>query len=145
MGKTASEYILIVGCGRLGAYLATRLSADGHSVVVIDLDESRFAALGVEFGGFRVEADATEVSTLRQAKAGKADRLIAVTGDDNINLAVAQTASRLFDIPSVTARVSDPRKEGIFAEFGINTVCPLTLAGDVLIDQIANPPHEQHP
>lgn len=143
MGKIQSEYILIVGCGRLGAYIANRLSADGHSVVVIDLDESRFAALGVEFGGFRIEADATELSALRQAKAVKADRLVAVTGDDNVNLAVAQTARRLFHVPNVVARVSDPRKESVFAELGIEIVCPLTLAGDVLLDRIVHAPSEK--
>jgi trk system potassium uptake protein TrkA len=140
---TDSEYILIVGCGRLGAYLATKLSAGGHSVVVIDVDEAAFAALGVEFGGFRIEADAAELATLNQAKADKADRLIAVTGDDNVNLAVAQIAARMFNIPSVVARVSDPRKEGIFAELGIDTVCPLALAGRQLLERMSAAPSQE--
>lgn len=140
---TDSEYILVIGCGRLGAYVATKLSAAGHSVVVIDMEEARFASLGVEFGGFRIEADGAELATLKQAKAGKADRLIAVTGDDNINLAVAQIAARMFNVRNVVARVSNPQTEAIFRELGIDTVCPLSLAGSELLHRMVVAPSQE--
>ena len=38
----ASQYIVVVGCGRLGSILASRLSSQGNSVVVIDPHESSF-------------------------------------------------------------------------------------------------------
>ncbi len=141
-----SQYIAVIGCGRLGAHLATQLSRSGHSVVVIDLDEEKFGALGVEFGGFRIEADAVEVTTLKQAKAERADRLIAVTGDDNINLAVAQMGREIFGVPHSVARVSDPASERVFRQFGIDTICPLTLAAGTLLTRIADDrPKDQHP
>jgi len=143
MSKKHSQYILVIGCGRLGAHLATQLSRGGHSVVVIDLDEEKFAKLGVEFGGFRVEGDAVEVSTLKQAKVERADRLIAVTGNDNINLALAQVGQRLFNVPHTIARVSNPASERAFREFGINTICPLVLAGDALLGEVANDPQKE--
>ena len=127
------EYTIVVGCGRLGSHLAARLSRAGHSVVVIDVDETRFASLSVEFGGFRLEGDATELAVLKQAKADRASRLIAVTSNDNVNLVVAQTAKMVFHVPDVFARVSDPQREEIFRELGVHPVCPLSLAaGDLL-------------
>jgi trk system potassium uptake protein TrkA len=133
MGKADSQYILVAGCGRLGAHLASQLSRRGHSVVVIDVNEEKFASLAVEFSGFRLEGDATELAVLRQAKADKAHCLIAVTGDDNVNLAVAQVGQQVFHIARVFARVSDPRRNEVFQELGLCTVCPHTLAANELL------------
>jgi len=132
MSKPRSRYILVIGCGRLGARLASRLSAAGHSVVVIDVDDGRFSALGVEFGGFRVEGDGTELAVLKRAKADKADCLLAVTGDDNINLTASQIGKSFFHIGSVVARVSDRDREDLFRDLGIHTVCPMTLTMEAL-------------
>jgi len=126
-------YIIIVGCGRLGSYLANRLSRDGHSVVVIDIDESAFDALSAEYSGFRVEGDATEFAVLEQAKTDEADLVIATTREDNINLMVAQIAKKLFHVPRVMARVFEPKREEIYRDFGIEAVCPTSISGDIFL------------
>lgn len=135
-----SEYIILAGCGRLGIHLANQLSRQGHSIVAVDVDEAKFRNLSAEFSGFRVEGDASELALLKQAKAGKADKLIAVTRDDNVNLVIAQIAHVIFKIPVVVARVNDPQREAIFREFGIHTVCPLRLANDDLVRRFAAAP-----
>jgi trk system potassium uptake protein TrkA len=131
MPKT--EYIIIAGCGRLGIHLANQLSREGHSIVVIDVADAKFRNLSAEFSGFRIEGDASELEVLKQAKTNEADKFIAVTRDDNLNLAIAQIARTVFKVPFVVARVNDPQREAIFREFGIHTVCPLLLAHDDLI------------
>ena len=136
MKKVESRYVLVVGCGRLGAHLASQLSRRGHSVVVIDTNEAKFSSLAVEFGGFRLEGDATELAVLRQAKADRADSLIAVTADDNVNLTVAQVGKHVFEIPEVFARVSNPQRVAISEELGVQTVCPLTLASEDLLGRV---------
>lgn len=133
MSKTIPRYCVVVGCGRLGSDLASHLSRAGQSVVVIDVNEDTFASLAVEFGGFRLEGDATETDVLRRAKADKADCLIAATGDDNVNLTVAQVAKHVFGVAEVFARVSDPERAEVFRELGVEAVCPLTLAFDRLL------------
>jgi trk system potassium uptake protein TrkA len=130
-------FIIIVGCGRLGSYLANRLSRDGHSVVAIDINKSAFDALSEEYSGFRMEGDATEFGLLKQAKADMADLLIATTGEDNVNLMVAQVAKRLFDVQRVMARVFQPKREEVYHVLGIETVCPITIAGEVFLESIA--------
>lgn len=134
--KFDSKYILVVGCGRLGAYMAGQLSRRGHSVVVIDTNPEKFSHLDVEFSGFRVEGDATELAVLRHAKADKADSLIVVTADDNINMAVAQIGRQVFDIDEVFARVADPERIAIAGQLEVQTVCPLTLAAGELLTRV---------
>ncbi len=129
-----SFFVIIVGCGRLGSYLANKLSRSGHSVVVIDINESALDKLSIDYSGFRVEGDATEFAVLKQAKTDKADFVIATTREDNSNLMVAQIAKKIFHVPRVIARVFDPKREEIYRDLGIETVCPTSIAGDVFME-----------
>jgi trk system potassium uptake protein TrkA len=126
-------YIVVIGCGRLGADLANRFSRSGDSVVVIDSDPQAFGALSQSYGGFRVEGDATELAVLKQAKANKADLLVAATGTDNVNLMVAQVTKSEWEIPKVLARVHDPGRGAVFQELGVDTICPTLAAVDLFL------------
>ncbi len=135
-GAKKSQYIVIVGCGRLGSLLAGQLSSQGHSVVVIDQREICFNNLSSEFSGFSVVGDAAEIATLRQAKVSKADCLLAVTSEDNINLMVAQIARTVFEVPTVLARVFDPAREAIYQELEIDTISPTQLSADQFLQKL---------
>jgi trk system potassium uptake protein TrkA len=132
-----SLFTLIVGCGRLGSFLANRLSSRGHSVVVIDVKESAFDPLSPEFSGFRVVGDATELTVLKEAKIEEADVFIATTNDDNINLMVSQIAKKIFHVPKVMARVFDPRRESIYKDFDIEAISPTSIAVELFLGSIA--------
>jgi trk system potassium uptake protein len=132
-----SLFILIVGCGRLGSFLANRLSSKGHSVVAIDVKESAFELLSPEFSGFRVVGDATEFTVLKEANIEKADVFIATTNDDNINLMVSQIAEKIFDVPKVMARVFDPKRESIYKDFDIEAISPTSIAVELFLESIA--------
>lgn len=136
-------FIIIVGCGRLGAHLANRLSHDGHSLVVIDIDESSFDALSTEYSGFQVEGDATEFAVMKQAKTDEADVVIATTHEDNINLMVAQVAKKLFGVKRVMARVFEEKREKIYRYLGIETVCPTSIASDIFLQSLIKSPEEK--
>ena len=131
-----SRYVVVVGCGRLGSILANRLSREGHSVVVIDRNESTFEDLSPDFSGFRVGGDATQMAVLKEAKLQKADVLIATTHDDNINLMVAQVARKILNVPQVLARVFDPRREKVYTQLGIETICPTSVAAEMFIKAV---------
>lgn len=134
MKRNKSLYIIIVGCGRLGAYLANQFSHAGHSVVMIDDDPESFEKLSFHYSGFKIEGDATEVQILKQAKIESADLLLATTEHDNINLMVAQVAKKIFSVPRVMARVYIPDRETIYRDLGIETICPTTIIGDLMVD-----------
>ncbi len=129
-------YVVIVGCGRLGSLVASRLSKEGHSVVVIDVDELAFDNLSAEFSGFQLEGDATELAMLRQAKIDKADVFIACTHDDNVNLMVAQIAGKIFSVRRVLARVFDPQREEVYSRLGIETICPTCVGAAMFFDSV---------
>ena len=134
---TQSQYIVVVGCGRLGSILACRLSSQGNSVVIIDPRGSSFDNLNSEFSGFQITGDASELAVLRSAKADQADCLLAVTNKDNINLMVAQIAKQIFQISTVLARVFDPAREKIYRDFGIATISPTQLSAEAFLANLA--------
>jgi len=134
MPNTDNLYIIVIGCGRLGSLLANRLSNEGHSVVVIDVNVNAFDALTADqFSGFRVEGDATELAVLKQAKIDKADVVIGATDDENVNIMAAQIAKKTFNVPKVLVRILDPNKESFCREIGIESVCPTSMAAEKII------------
>lgn len=132
-----NRYIVVVGCGRVGSQLANQLSREGNSVVVIDRDETKFNDLSPDFSGFRIEGDATHMTVLKEAKLKKADVLIATTHEDNVNLMVAQAAQKIFNVPKVLARVFDPKREKVYAQLGIDTICPTSVAADMFLRAVS--------
>lgn len=136
---SAYEYIIIVGSGRLGSLLARRLSSLGSSVVVIDKREGAFDSRAPEFSGFQIIGDAAEMEVLRQAKIERADCLLAVTNQDNLNLMVAQVAKIMFNVPKVMARIYDPAHEAMYRQFGIETISPTKLSADAFLTALQEP------
>lgn len=132
-----NRYIVMVGCGSLGSQLANSLSRDGNSVVMIDKNEESFKNLSADFSGFRINGDVTQMSVLKEAKLNKADLFIATTHEDNVNLMVAQVAQKIFTVPHVLARVFDPGREEVYAQLGIETISPSSLAAEMFLRAIA--------
>ncbi len=141
----AYHYVVIVGCGRVGAMLANRLSSLGTNVVVVDRNEAAFDNLAAEFSGFRVLGEATELATLRQANIQRADCVLAVTPDDNANVMIAQMAGITFGVPKVMARIFDPAREGVYREFGIETVNPTRASVELFLQALQKPPEAREP
>jgi trk system potassium uptake protein TrkA len=106
-------------------------------VVVVDVEEEAFHALSAEFTGFRVAGDATELDVLGQAQMEKAQAVVVTTGDDNVNLMVAQVAGAVFGVKQAIARVSDPGREPVYQDLGIQTVSPTQLAADMAVELLS--------
>lgn len=130
-------YIIVAGCGRLGANLASELSRMGSSVVVIDRDPAKFSALSAEFSGFRVAGDAVEQQVLRSAKIEQADGFLATTNHDNINLMLAQVAKVVYGVPLVIARIFDPLRRPVYERLGIDTISPTELSAQEFLRTIS--------
>jgi len=126
--KKFSLVTVIVGCGSLGAHIATMLSERGEGVVVIDVTREAFRQLSSGFNGIIVTGDATNLAVLDEASLGKATALVAVTGRDNTNIMVAQMAKKLYNVPRVITRLYEPSLECVYKDLGIETISPLLLA-----------------
>ena len=133
--KKQSSYTVIIGCGRLGANLANALSEEGENVLILDKEKDSFRKLSSSFGGLAVEGDGTELDTLKAADVQRADTVIAVTNNDNINIMIAQIAKECFSVKKVISRLFDPERECVYQELGIDTICPTVLSANE-IDKI---------
>ena len=120
--------ILIVGCGRVGAMVATALSKAGHQVTVIDSQRQAFDRLGSDFNGEMVLGNGIDEDVLRRAGIENADGFASLTNGDNRNIMAAQIAREIFKVPRVITRIYDPIREDVFRELGLHTVSP-TLSG----------------
>ncbi len=125
--------IFVTGCGKTGAALADKLSAQGHDVVVIDSDENKFENLSDSFGGLTFCGVPIDEDVLVKAGIRDCDALCAVSNDDNTNLMVAQLAKDIYGVEKVIIRVSDSGKEALYSSFGYNTICPTNLTVDSFV------------
>ena len=122
------DYIIIVGCGRLGANLANTLSDDNGNVLIMDTTKDSFRRLSSDFGGLSMVGSGTDLTALRDAQIEKAAAVIAVTNDDNTNIMIVQLAREMFHVSRVIARLYDPDRESVYQELGIDTICPAILS-----------------
>src|SRR5512135_2217863 len=99
-------YIIVIGGGKVGFHLAKALLAEGHELLIIEKDRERVDYISSELGSIGILGDGCEAVTLTEAGTGRADMLIAVTGDDEDNLVSCQLAKHKFKVPRTVARCS---------------------------------------
>lgn len=128
--------IIILGCGRVGIYLAQELDKAGHQVTVVDRNRDSFAKLGADFGGQMVLGTGIDEDILKKAGIEKADAFIAVTNGDNTNAMAAQIAQHVFHVPHVVARLYDPIREETYHLLGLNTVCSTVMGAEKIREMV---------
>ena len=128
-------YIIIVGCGKIGSYLANLLQ-DEHNIVVVDKEEKAVSKLGDSFNGIYISGDGLDPDVLKEAGIEKADALVVTTSNDNTNIVVAQIAKKIFNVPKVIARVSDVGKAEIYRNLGVDPVNSTAIFATFLREKI---------
>jgi trk system potassium uptake protein TrkA len=136
-------YVIIMGCGRLGAELARTLEGDGHEVVVLDVDKYAFDHLPPTFKGRKILGDGTDQDTLRRAGAERADAFVAATRGDNRNALAAQVAKHVFQIKRVGSVIFDPIREEVYHELGLRTINPTKIEAALLRESIERDEDEE--
>ena len=136
-------FVIIMGCGRLGAELATRFEQDGHEVTVLDVDKYAFDHLPTGFRGVKLLGDGTDQETLRRAGAERADAFVAATRGDNRNALAAQVARHVFQIKRVGSVIFDPIREEVYKELGLRTINPTRVQARRLKRVVEAPTDEE--
>ncbi len=116
--------VVIMGCGRVGAGLATRLAGEGHHVTVLDTDAFAFRRLLPEFDGRRLVGSGTDDRALVQAGIEQADMFVALASGDNRNILASQKAKEIYGVKVVVTRVRDPLRAELFNRLGLRTFSP---------------------
>jgi trk system potassium uptake protein len=127
-------YVIVVGGGKVGYYLARSLIDNSHEVLIVERDPSRARRVADELGADLVfRGDGSEARVMEQFGIARADVVCAVTGDDEDNLVICQVAKQRFHVPRAIARINNPRNRTIFFKLGIDVTVSST---DIILAQI---------
>jgi len=128
-------YLVVVGGGKVGFYLAKELVEANHEVLVIERNAAKCAEISEELGEIVMRGDGCEAAIQEQAGVGRADILLAVTGEDEDNLVACQVARHVFNVARTVARINNPKNELIFRKLGIDFTVSATSAVLAQIEQ----------
>ena len=99
--------IVIVGAGSVGSAVCLQLASEGHDITLIDSSSEAVADISNRCDVFGVEGNGANIGTLIKAGAEKADLLIAITSEDEINILCCAAAKKL-GTKNTVARVRNP-------------------------------------
>jgi trk system potassium uptake protein TrkA len=119
-------YIVLVGGGKVGYYLAKTLIQAKHRVGIIESDSNRCKSIANDLDALVINGDGTDIAFLEEANASEAAYVAAVTGKDEENLVACQLAKKYFEVPRTIARVNNPKNQGIFTKLGVDTTVSST-------------------
>jgi trk system potassium uptake protein len=125
-------YVVIMGGGRIGRYIARDMSDKGHEVAVIEWMAGRCEALVSETDILVIEGDACDVRYQEQAHTDRADAFVATTHEDDDNLVACQLAKIEFGVTRAISRVNTPKNVEIFSALGIEPVSSTRLISELL-------------
>ena len=128
--------IVIMGCGRVGARLASLLDEDGHEVTILDNDTYSFRRLPPSFGGTALFGNGIDEEALKKAGIEDADVFVALTQGDNRNVMSCQVAKHVFKVPRVVCRIYDPLREEMYSALGLETISPTKVFAQLFREKI---------
>jgi trk system potassium uptake protein TrkA len=106
--------IAVLGGGQVGSSLAKILTDDGNDITLVDINSSVLENLQEDNDIKTIHGNASSPSILEQAELNDCDILIAITGSDEVNLVSCHLAKKMFNVPTVIARLRN-------SEFQVST------------------------
>ena len=119
---------IIIGCGRTGSTVARHLLDAGWEVVVVDEEEESLSNLGTRWPGRFIVGHGLDIEVLVESGIEGADAVVVSTDGDNTNIVIGLIAQRRFRVERVVVRILDPARAAFFAERGLHTICPTSIA-----------------
>jgi trk system potassium uptake protein TrkA len=131
-------YIVIVGAGKVGYFLAKRLIASKNTVSIIERDKGTCEEITKELECMVINGDGCDPRILEESGIERADVLAAVTGEDEDNLIICQLAKERFNIQRTVGRVNNPDNEHTFSELGVDVPVDSTkLIAKVIEEEVS--------
>ena len=127
---------LVIGCGRVGSSVALQLDREGWDVTAVDEKEEALSRLGDDWKGGFVLGHGMDIEVLRDAGIEDADAVGRHHDGDNTNIVIGQVAQQRFDNQCVVVRLLDPARAEFYRGRGLRTVCPTSVAIEVLLDSV---------
>ena len=129
-------FVLIVGGGKVGTYLARGLIKQQHEVVVIE-KEARKAQLMTNLleSDVAIVGDGCDPNILLQAGVQRADVVVADTGDDEDNLVVCIITKKHSNARCI-ARVNNPKNKLIFESLDADRPVSVISSTEIILEMI---------
>jgi trk system potassium uptake protein TrkA len=125
-------YVIIVGGGKVGYYLARMLLARGHEVTVIENNPDTYALVSNQLDCPVIRGDGSTTAILERAGANRCNVFVSVTNYDHDNLIACQVAKFHYGIAKTIARVKNPKNEGVLQKLGVD----VTVSSTAIMSQI---------
>ena len=121
MAVADRPYVIIIGGGKVGFYLAKHLIDRDYEVTLVEKDPERAEWIEHQIGSVIVMVgDGDEMAFLAGTGIERAGVLVACTGDDEDNLIACQLAKVKFKVPRTIARVNNPVNVHVFTALGVD-------------------------
>lgn len=132
-------HIIIIGSGRTGKHVIEAAVKDDHDVFVIEKSKTVADWVASHFDCVVINADATSIEALKEAKIEKADAIIVTTDDDAVNSLVILLAKQL-GVKRLVSSVNNEEHLPVFEQLGTDTVeSPYRLNGRYLYRAVQGP------
>jgi trk system potassium uptake protein TrkA len=112
------------------------LESAGHSLSVVDQEQSAFRRLPKDFAGKQVVGVGFDRDTLVEAGIEQAAAFAAVSSGDNSNIISARVARETFGVDNVVARIYDPKRAEVYSRLGIPTVATVRWTADEMMRRL---------
>jgi trk system potassium uptake protein TrkA len=133
----------LIGAGDVGMPIIHHLSEKGHLLTVIESDEEKCREISRHSDAAIFNGSGADLEIWRDVEAEKMDALLALTNDDEINMAACQTAKKEFGIPLVIARAHQPENIEKIREAGADIViCPSQETRRLFLNALESPEFE---
>ena len=130
-------YVVLVGGGQIGRYIARDLTQSGNEVTVIERYAQRLEKLVIDTDVLVIEGDACDLRYLEQAHVDRADVFVATTHDDDVNLVSCQLAQIEYGVRRIISRVNSPKNVEIFTALGIEPVSSTQLISELIENEFS--------
>ena len=99
--------IIIVGCGKVGLAIVAQLSKEKHDVTIVDVNKQNVETTTNLYDVFGVVGNGASAQVLEQAGIADADLLIAMTGNDELNMLSCLIAQKIGHCKTIS-RIHNP-------------------------------------
>lgn len=130
--------VILVGGGKVGAFLARELAKSAHVVTVIEQSHNHAVTLADDAKILVLEGDGTDVALLEAADVHRADWVLAVTGYDEVNLVACQVALTL-GAKKVLARLNNPLNRPTFDALDVPVVAVTDVMANLMSREVSVP------
>lgn len=138
---TGPQYVIVVGGGRVGYFLAKALLENHIEVAIIESSKEIFDLVSLQVDCPIILGDGSSTAVLEMAGARRAGVFVAVTNHDHDNLIACQIAKQQFGVPKTIARVKNPKNEAVMQRLGVDiTVSSTSIISTVIQSEL---PHQR--